>query len=53
MKVASLETHDIDIDAALRVFDPDRYSGGIGDGVWHKVTRPYRLSRFRRRRARA
>ena len=38
MKVASLEAHDIDIDAALRVFDPDRYSGGIGDGVWHKVT---------------
>ena len=38
MKVASLESHDIDIDAALRVFDPDRYSGGIGDGVWHKVT---------------
>ena len=38
MRVASLESHDIDIDAALRVFDPDRYAGGIGDGVWHKVT---------------
>ncbi len=38
MKVASLEAHDIDIDAVLRVFDPERYAGGIGDGVWHKVT---------------
>ncbi len=38
MKVASVETRDIDIGAALRVLDPDRYAGGIGDGVWHKVT---------------
>ncbi len=38
MKVASLESHDIDFDAALRVFDPDRYAGGVGDGIWHKVT---------------
>ncbi len=38
MKVASFEAHDIDIDAALRVFDPDRYAGGVGDGVWHRVT---------------
>jgi hypothetical protein len=38
MKVASLETRDIDIAAMLRVFDPDSYSGGIGDGVWHKVS---------------
>ena len=38
MKVASFEAHDIDVDAALRVFDPDRYAGGVGDGVWHKVT---------------
>ncbi len=38
MKVASLETRDIDVGAALRVFDPDSYSGGIGDGVWHNVT---------------
>ena len=38
MKVASVETHDIDIDAVLRVFDPQRYAGGVGDGVWHTVT---------------
>ncbi len=38
MKVASFEAHDIDIDAALRVFDPDRYAGGVGDGGWHTVT---------------
>ena len=38
MKVASLESHDIDIDAALRVLDPDRYVAGAGDGVWHTVT---------------
>lgn len=38
MKVGSVEARDIDIDAALHVFDPDRYAGGAGDGVWHKVT---------------
>ncbi len=38
MAVASFEAHDIDLDAALRVFDPDRYAGGVGDGVWHRVT---------------
>ncbi len=38
MKVASFEAHDIDIDAVLRVFDPDRYTGGVGDGIWHKVS---------------
>jgi hypothetical protein len=38
MKVASFEAHDLDIDAMLSVFDPDRYANGIGDGVWRKVT---------------
>lgn len=38
MSVASVETRNIDIDAALRVFDPDRYAGGVGDGVWHTVS---------------
>ncbi len=38
MKVASFEAHDLDIDAMLGVFDPDRYANGIGDGVWRKVT---------------
>lgn len=38
MKVASFEARDLDIDAMLRVFDPDRYASGVGDGVWRKVT---------------
>ncbi len=38
MRVASVEARDFDIDAMLRVFDPDRYAGGVGDGVWHTVT---------------
>ena len=38
MEVASFEAHDIDLGAALKVFNPDNYAGGIGDGVWHKVT---------------
>ncbi len=39
MQAGSVEAHDIDLDAALRVLDPDRYAGGLGDGVWHQVTR--------------
>ncbi len=39
MKVGDFEAHDIDLDAALRVLDPDRYAGDAGDGVWHTVTR--------------
>ncbi len=38
MKVASVEMRGIDIDAMLGVLDPDRYAGGVGDGVWHTVT---------------
>ena len=38
MKVASFEARDIDLDAVLSVLDPDRYAGGVGDGVWHTVT---------------
>ncbi len=31
----SAETRDIDLDAFLAVYDPDRYIGGVGDRVWH------------------
>ncbi|MCR4283030.1 MAG: hypothetical protein NUV72_08405, partial [Bauldia sp.] len=33
--VAGVEAHDIDLDAMLALYDPDRYVGGVGDKVWH------------------
>ena len=37
MKVASVEGRNIDLDQLLRVYDPGRYAGGVGDMVWHPV----------------
>ncbi len=39
MNAISFEARDLDLGAALQVLDPDRYVGGVGDGVWHVVTR--------------
>jgi hypothetical protein len=37
MRVASVEGRDLDLDQFLRVYDPDRYAGGVGDMAWHPV----------------
>ena len=37
MTVAEAESRDIDLDAFFAVYDPDRYVGGAGDGVWRKA----------------
>ena len=34
---SGVESHDIDFDAMLNVFDPSRYANGVGDLVWHTV----------------
>ncbi len=43
MKATSFEARDLDLDAALRVFDPTRYAGGVGDEAWHQVIAARRL----------
>ena len=37
VKVGGFESHNLDMDAALRVYDASRYVNGAGDGVWHQV----------------
>jgi len=33
--IGSFESHDTDLAAFVRVYDPDAYQGGVGDMVWH------------------
>ncbi len=35
MTIGSFESHDTDLGAFVRVYDPDAYQGGVGDMVWH------------------
>lgn len=35
ISIASAETADVDLNAFLRVYDPDQYAGGVGDLAWH------------------
>ena len=35
MKIDSVASQNIDLDAVMNVFDPSRYAGGVGDLVWH------------------
>ncbi|MEJ0012557.1 MAG: hypothetical protein WDM94_08010 [Bauldia sp.] len=34
MTATGAETRNIDLDAMFAVYDPARYAGGVGDGVW-------------------
>jgi hypothetical protein len=35
--VGAAETTDMDLDAFLRIYDPDAYAGGVGDLRWHQA----------------
>ena len=37
MTIASAESRDINLDTFFAVYDPDRYVGGVGDGVWRQM----------------
>lgn len=38
MTIDSVEARNIDQAAMLRIYDPDQYVGGVGDGVWRNAT---------------
>jgi hypothetical protein len=37
MAVAGVEAENMDLDAMVHVYDPDRYVGGIGDQIWRSA----------------
>lgn len=37
MTIGGVESHDMDLAAFVRVYNPDAYEGGVGDMVWHSV----------------
>lgn len=37
MTVGGTEARDIDYAALLRLYDPDQYVGGVGDGIWRNA----------------
>lgn len=47
MSVASTSGRDFDFAAMLRVYDPDQYVGGVGDGIWRTAAANFEYNDIR------